>query len=185
MLRQRDVELALTIDLTGVILDRVLLNAFTSLTLLALLVVSMYHDIQICLGANSDDTFSVISKAEFRVIACYRAIMDAERDGANITKMVSILNRASWLLSKAKLAYNYSDYESAVKYASECLLTLDGFTEYAGVLRREAKEASQRDFMFNFVGAGVSALCIIAGGYAAWLYLIRREKVGARELVEY
>ncbi|MEM1506760.1 MAG: hypothetical protein QXY73_05835 [Candidatus Bathyarchaeia archaeon] len=157
-------------------MDRILLNAFMSLTLLVLLAFSMHHDIRICLGVNSDDAFSVISKAEFGVIACYRAIMDAERDRANITEMVSILNRASWLLSKAKLAYNYGDYESAVKYAGECLSMLNGFTEYAGVLRREAKEASQRDLMFNFVGAVVGVLCIIAGSYAAWLYLTRREK---------
>lgn len=178
MLRLRDVELALTIDLTGVILDRILLNAFMSLTLLGLLVFFMHHDIQICLCVNSDGAFSLISKAEFRIIACYGAIMDAERDGANITEMVSILNRASWLLSKAKLAYNCGDYESAVKYAGECLSMLDGFTEHAEVLGREAKEASQRDFMFNFVGAGVGVLCIIAGSYAAWLYLTKREKSG-------
>ncbi|MEM2352479.1 MAG: hypothetical protein QXT26_08745 [Thermoproteota archaeon] len=161
-------------------MDRILLNAFMSLTLLGLLVFSMHHDIQICLCVNSDDAFSVISRAEFRVIACYRAIMDAERDRANITEIVSILNRASWLLSKAKLAYNYGDYESAVKYAGKCLSMLDGFTEHAEVLRREAKEASQRNFMFNFVGAGISVLCIIAGSYAAWLYLTRREKSGVR-----
>ncbi|MEM2704270.1 MAG: hypothetical protein QXR45_14055, partial [Candidatus Bathyarchaeia archaeon] len=81
-------------------MNRVLLNAFILLTFL---VVSAHYCLQLCLGVNSGDALSAVSNAELRVIACYRAVVDAERDGANVTELVGLLNQAGWLLSRAKL----------------------------------------------------------------------------------
>lgn len=153
-------------------MNRGLLNTCILLTLLAF---SAGRSPQASLGAGSDDAWLAISDAETSVIDCYRALYDAGRDGANITELISILNEAGWLLSKAKLAYYSGDYESAIGYAGECLSMLEGFIEQAEILRLKAKEASWRDFMFNFVGSSIGALFIAVGGYAVWLYLVRRE----------
>lgn len=154
-------------------MNRVLLNACILLTLL---VFSASRLLRFSLGAGSDDAWLAVSNAETRVIDCYRALYEAEMDGANVTEMVGVLNSAGWLLSKAKLAYHSGDYEFAIKYASECLSMLEGFIERAEILRLKAKEAGWRDFMFNFVGSSIGALCIVTGSYAVWLYLTRREE---------
>lgn len=154
-------------------LDRGLLSF---LVLLALLIASAHCSSRICLGASGDEAQLIISDAEAKVIACYRALVNAEKDGANITELTGFLTGAGWLLSKAKLAYTNGDYENAIKYAGECLLILEGIVNEAEVLRRGAMGTKQQDFMLNYIGSGVGALCIIIGGYAIWLYLNKREK---------
>jgi hypothetical protein len=34
--------------------------------------------------------------------------------------------------------------------------------------------------MVNFVGSAVGAVCIVAGGYALWVFLKRREEIAER-----
>lgn len=137
---------------------------------------SAHYCPQICLCVSSGDAQLFISDAETKVIACYMALVDAERDGANVTELAGVLNKAGWLLSKAKLAHINDNYEDAIKYAEECLLMLEGFMNKAETLRREAGESRRSDFMLNYVGSGVGALCIAIGGYAIWFYLTRRKR---------
>jgi len=146
------------------------------LILLALLIASTHYSSRTCLGIGGDEAQRIISDAEAKVTACYRALVNAEKDGANITELTGFLNEAGWLLSKAKLAYINGDYEHAIKYAGECLLITESIMDKTEVLRRKAREIKEQDFMLNYIGSGVGALCIIIGGYATWLYLTRREK---------
>jgi hypothetical protein len=155
------------------ILIRGLLSACLTFTLLTFLLCPFSS---LCLGAEVEDARKALSNAEAMVAECYRALVNAEGDGANITDLVGVINGAGWLLSMAKLAYGDGDYESAIIYADECQSMLEGFIDRAEALRREAQEAGRRDFMFNFVGSGFGALGILFGGYAAWLYLVRREE---------
>ena len=129
-----------------------------------------------CFGANGEDALSVISDVEGRIVVCYRAVAEADRAGANVSSLLRVLNEACWLLSRAKLAYSQGDFGSAVAYANECRSMLDGFVDEADGLRRDAEAAAHWDFMVNFVGSAVGAICIVAGGYALWVFLKRREK---------
>ena len=129
-----------------------------------------------CFGASSEDAFSAISDAEDRIVVCYRAVAEADRAGANVSSLSGVLNEAGWLLSRAKLAYSQGDFDSAVVYANECLFMLDGFVDEAEGLRRSAEAAAHWDFMVNFVGSAVGAICVVVCGYALWVFLKRREK---------
>jgi len=133
-----------------------------------------------CLGASSGEASAVISNADGSINACYKALADAQRAGANVSYLVDVLNEAGWLLSRAKLAYVEGDFDSAVAHANGCLSKLNGFLETAENLRAAAERASSEDFMFNFVGSAVGAACIVVGGLAVWLVLNRREKSGER-----
>jgi len=146
--------------------------------LLSVLILSIFaFGFAPCFGIENEDALSVISNADARVTTCYRAVADAERTSANVSDLLSLLNEAGWLLSRAKLAYNQGDFDSAVAYANECLSMLDGFVDQADGLRRNAEAAAHWDFMVNFVGSAVGAVCIVVGGFVLWTFLERREKV--------
>jgi len=146
------------------------------LVFLFVLVVSVVGVSLPCFGVGSGDAFSAISDADGQVVVCYRAVADAERAGANVSSLLEVLNEAGWLLSRAKLAYSQGDFDSAVVYANECLFMLDGFVDEAEGLRRSAEAAAHWDFMVNFVGSAVGAICVVVCGYALWVFLKRREK---------
>jgi hypothetical protein len=132
---------------------------------------------QLCFGVNDEDALSAISSAEDEVLACYQAAADAERAGANVSDLLNVLNEAGWLLSRAKIAYNQGDFDSAFALANESQTKLSGFKAWAEDLKQKAEQANERDFMINFVGSPVGAICIVFGGFVLWTLLKGREKV--------
>lgn len=117
-----------------------------------------------------------IRLAELEVLNCYRMAYEAERAGANVSVLINRLNEAGWLLSKAKLAFNCGDYDSAFSFADQCVTKLAGLVNEADGLRVDAERARFYDFVFNFVGSAFGAVAVVVGGYGFWFYLKRREK---------
>jgi hypothetical protein len=126
---------------------------------------------------SEDEARSAIEAAESEILNCYNAAFEAQKAGANINELLSALNEAGWLLSKAKFAYSQEDFDSSVSFANECQSKLEGFLDRANVLKRNAEKEGYLDFMNNFVGSGVGALCVIIGGFAFWTFLKKREEV--------
>ena len=122
----------------------------------------------------------VIEVAEGEVLSCYNAVFEAEKAGANVSELLVVLNDAGGLLSKAKLAYDYGDFNSAFTYAEECISRLEGFLGQADSLRLEAEQAAYYDFMVNFVGSGVGGLGVVVGGFVIWKFLKKREETEER-----
>jgi len=145
------------------------ITAFSCVFLIVLLVSPV-------LGYSEDEAKAVIEMAEGKVLSCYKAVSEAEKAGANVGGLLDVLNEAGWFLSKAKLAYNQGDFDSAVVYANSCNSSLDGFVDQAESLRVNAEQAGYWDFMVNFVGSGVGALCVVVGGFVVWSFLKKYEK---------
>jgi hypothetical protein len=123
---------------------------------------------------------SKISEAEDALLSAYGAVLEAERAGGNISSLLVRLNEAGILLSKAKLAYNTGDFDSATGLAEESMLKLDGFVAEANELEWRAAYASYQDFLVNFVGSGVGALGVFVVGVIVWNVFNRRGKAGGR-----
>lgn len=147
--------------------------AFSLVFIIALVAFSVSP--ALCYG--DDEARAAVETAEGEVLSCYRAVADAQAAGANVSDLLGILNEAGWLLSKAKLAYSQDDFNSTVVYAEECLSLLGNFVEQAEGLRQDAEAANRWDFMVNFVGSGVGAVCVVVGGFALLTFLKRREEV--------
>jgi len=126
---------------------------------------------------NQEEARTAVEEAENGVLSCYGAVFEAEKAGANVSTLLSILNEAGWLLSKGKLAYNLTDFDSAITYANECQLRLNGFLDQAETLKSDAKTAGYWDYMVNLVGSGVGAVCVIVCGFAVWIFLKKREEI--------
>ena len=107
------------------------------------------------LGYSEDKARAAVEAAESEVLNCYGAASEAEKAGANVTELLSVLDDAGWSLSQAKLAYSEGNFDSAVSFANECQSRLNGFVVRAQDLTWRAALAGGWDFMLNFVGSGV------------------------------
>jgi hypothetical protein len=128
------------------------------------------------LGYSEDEARVTVEAAEAEVSSCYEAVFEADKAAADVSELLSILNNASWFLSRAKLAYSEGDSDSAVSFANECSSRLNGFVVHAEDLKKGAELAGNLDFMVNFVGSSVGAVCVVVGGFALWNFLKRREE---------
>lgn len=125
---------------------------------------------------SQSDAELQIQLAEEEVLNCYMVVYETEKTGANVSELLNSLNKAGWLLSQAKHAYNLGDHDLAFSLANQSLTELAGFVDKANSLKIGAERARFLDFMTNFVGSALGAVAIIVGGYCVWLYLKKREK---------
>ncbi|MCX8154184.1 MAG: hypothetical protein N3E52_07105, partial [Candidatus Bathyarchaeota archaeon] len=125
---------------------------------------------------------SVIASAKNQVVACYQAAAEAESAGANITALVTILNNASALISRAEYAYSTGDFDAARDFAVQSQSLLSNFVAEANVLKETAVVQRTQDFWINIVGSAVGALAVLGVGSAVWVILRRREESGAAQV---
>lgn len=149
---------------------------FATFILSISLLIFLAANVSPTLCQSREDAASKIQAAENEILNCYRAAFDAEKAGGNISDLLNTLNEAGWFLSRAQLAYDGGDYESAFTNASECLSKLEGFVAQANSLRLEAEQARHLDFMINFVGSAFGSVAVVVVGYAVWVYLKKRAK---------
>jgi hypothetical protein len=144
-------------------------------------VFSLFVFIPLAFGvADQKTALSKILEAEDALLSAYKAVLEAERVGGNISSLLVGLNEAGMLLSRAKLAYNTGDFDSATRFAEQSLLKLDGFVAEANDLEWRAAYASYQDFLVNFVGSGVGALGVFVVGVIIWNIFKRRGTAGGR-----
>jgi len=123
---------------------------------------------------------TAIADAEVVVSDCYGAVLDAEKAGANVTELLSVLNEAGMLLSSANLAYETGDFNSTVYFATQSILMLHGFVAEAGISRETAIQQRYWDFMINVVASIVGTLVVICGGFGVWFFLKKKyERAGS------
>lgn len=121
-----------------------------------------------------------IAQADQRIEVCYSAAADAEKAGANVTGLLSVLDDVGMLLSKAHLAFQNGDFDSAYSLAVQSNTKLTGFESLAGSLRDTAAQQRRVDFLVNVVGSTAGTFAVIVGGLLVWFSLKRRyEKSGS------
>ncbi|RLI27136.1 hypothetical protein DRO58_04795 [Candidatus Bathyarchaeota archaeon] len=102
------------------------------------------------------------------------SVVEAEKAGANVTRLVDRLNVAGELYSRATLAYSRGDYDLAVGLCEEVQAKLSGLTLEAESLRMSALEEGRRDFLYNVVGSSVGAVAVVCISAVLWTLLKRR-----------
>jgi len=156
------------------------LSRYKNLTIIfyatILLLYSASFFISPALCHSQEDARIAIQSAESTGLNCYKAVFEAEKAGADVSSLLEVLNEAGWLLSRARVAYNNGDFNSAYDYATNCTKMLNGLADKADSLKLEAENARRMDFLVNYVGSSVGAVAIVVGGYAFWVFLKRREK---------
>lgn len=123
---------------------------------------------------SKEEADDAIATAQAALTECYKAAVEAERAGANITNLLKQLNSAGETFSKAVLAYRNGNFSLAVKLANQTRNILEGFIYQASVLRENAIEQSRWDFMVNVVGSSVGAVAVVLLSFGIWTLLKRK-----------
>jgi hypothetical protein len=124
--------------------------------------------------AEQTDAATAIASAKEQILTCYQASKEAEEAGANITALVSVLNDAGTLLSRAEFAYSISDFDIACSLAVQSQSTLGDFVSEANTLKETATQQRNQDFLVNVVGSLVGALVVVGGGILTWIFLKKK-----------
>jgi uncharacterized membrane protein len=105
---------------------------------------------------------------------CYEAVVEADRVGANTTELSAALDEAGMLSSKARLAYEKGDFESAQEFARLSQERLEGLDVEADALAKSGGQQRSLDFIINVVGSLVGAVVVIIGSVGVWVFLNRK-----------
>lgn len=109
-----------------------------------------------------------MSEAESVVVSAYRAVLEAEKVGANVTILLSQLNDAVSYLSKAYMSYRMGNLEDASHSANLCVDVGKEIEMEALGLRDEAEKESSRSLVNVLILSGIgvfSVLCVSAAGW--------------------
>jgi hypothetical protein len=132
------------------------------------------HSVTFSSASSDSDAGSAIAQADQRVNLCYSAVADAEKAGANVTGLLFVLDDAGMLLSKAHLAFQNGDFDSAYNFAVQSNTTLNGFESVANSLRNTAAQQKRLDLAVNVVGSTEGAVAVVIAGLWLWFYLRKR-----------
>lgn len=131
-------------------------------------------------ASSESDAGLAIAQAEQRIDVCYSAAADAEKAGANVTSLLSVLDEAGLLLSRARVAFQNGDFDSAYDLAVQSNTRLNGYESQAFSLGDAAAQQGRVDFLVNVVGSTAGTFAVIVVGLLVWFGLKRRpEKSGS------
>ena len=132
-----------------------------------------------CLAVDESQARSAIVEADQMIKDSYLAVAPADKARGNISDMLSVLQDAGMLLSRADLALERGDFDSAYNLAVQSKARLDGFIAEANSVKDTAEHSGFMDFMINMVGSSVGTVGVVVGSFAVWFWLNRRYgKVG-------
>jgi hypothetical protein len=129
-----------------------------------------------CRAVSESDARSAINQASQRVVVCYGAVVNATKAGANASALLSVLDDAGSMLSKAEVAFASGDFDLANDSARQSMQGLDGFEAQALGLQNAAARADYSNFMFKVVGSIVEAVVVLVGSFVVWSWLKTRQR---------
>lgn len=152
---------------------------FSLVLMLLLVVASQFFVFETFAETSKDVAASALANAEGSVVSGYQAVSKAEESGANVSSLLVRLNEAGELLARAQLAYKSGDFDSAISFAGQSQVKLNGFVVEANALKESAIQVHYWDFMVNVVGSIVGSVAVVCGSVVVWFLLKRRyEKAG-------
>ena len=149
------------------------LQIFTAFLLITLIVFAR-HSISLARGISESEALAAVRRAEGESEAGYEGVVEADEAGANVTTLLTTLNEAGMLLSKAKLSYKTGGYDSASLLAGQSRAKLDGFVEEVNTSTEAAILESNMDFLVNVVGSTFATILVFGGGIAIWFIQKKR-----------
>ena len=125
-------------------------------------------------GAESDEALGAIDRANTAVASAYRAVLEAEEAGANVSGLLNDLNLGVYALVKADMLYRAGDFDEAIRFADLCYDSVVDVAAEADWLRVSAEVEGKRRFYFTFAASTFGVCGIIFGGLFAWRLFKKR-----------
>jgi preprotein translocase subunit SecF len=134
-------------------------NKLSSITLLAILVLSLYVLSVNQATAQTDQTTLKLQAANTAVNQAFNATLDAEKAGANVTDLLSQLSYAGIVLASAENSYRAGDFNKAAIQADSVLPMAQQVATAAETAKQVATVSKQNGFWatiaFTVVGASM------------------------------
>jgi hypothetical protein len=115
-------------------------------------------------GLEKDEALKVIFTAEDVLGATFKAFLEAERTGADVSVFMDRMSLGAEYLGEANVRYRSGNYEDAVLFADLCIETITSIQEEATELVRKAE--IDLDVMFFWSSVGV--VIAVVTGFVAW-----------------
>ncbi len=124
---------------------------------------------------EGQDAGSAISQAQNAFASSVHAVAQAQSAGANVNALMTTINEAAGLLSKAQLAYSAGDYNTTNNYANQCQSKLSGVNNEALALQKEVVEQKNQSSSYTALTLMVSAALLVSG-IITWSVLSKQER---------
>ena len=146
----------------------------SSISLLAVLMLSLCLLGVYPVGAQTDQTTSKLQAANSVVGQAFIAVLDAEKAGANVTGLLAQLNYVEGVLAQAEISYRIGDFNKAAVQADNVLPIAQQVTTAAQSVKQNALVSNQNAFWFLIGFTGIVALDFVLALFVVWLWFKRR-----------
>ena len=163
-------------------------HKFSSITLLVLLMLSLFFLSIAPVDAQTTPTESKLEAAKAAVELAFGAVLDAEEAGANVTDLMFRLNYITELLAKAENSYRTGNTNQAFAQASNVLPNAQQITNDAKEAKQTTAINSENAFLSTITLAviGVFMFILVLSLIWQWFkqYYIERISKAKPEVVE-
>jgi hypothetical protein len=141
-----------------------------SLSLFLMFTFSIPH----CYSSDKDETRLIIFEAEEVLSVVYKAALEAELDGVDVSGLLGEMNLAGEYLAEANLRYRIGAYGDAFDFANLSIETLDDLHSEIVELSDNAERMRVIDFTTRIFWSAVGVVVVGIAGFLAWRVFKRR-----------
>ena len=123
-----------------------------------------------CYAINEKETSLEIASSENSIELAFLSILEAEREGGDISSLVADLNQALDYLDDGKKAMKSGGFEDAAVFLNKASYDSEQIIIKALDLKRYAESRSEVSFRNQLIFSSVAAVIIIILGLLGWNY---------------
>jgi hypothetical protein len=126
------------------------------------------------LGFSASVSGIKASDVEDGIVAAYKAVLEAEEAGADVSALLERLNVAGEYWALALVCLRTGDVECTAGNTELSVEALDGLVEDAEVLREEATRKSVEHMWIALGGSIGGVVAVVCGGWLGWKWFKQR-----------
>jgi hypothetical protein len=152
---------------------RVALHRWLQLGVVAVLLVSVLVSVPSVHSASNDDATAAVAEADSAMRVAFVSVLDAERNGANVSELMGRLNAASFTLTSAEASLRAGNYLDAVNHAGTCKVLSDAVAGDASVLKSKVNAAWWPTVSYGVLGGYLVAVVFLTILLLTWHWFRR------------
>jgi len=115
-----------------------------------------------------------IQAANTAVEQAFNAVLDAEKNGANVTDLISQLNNATGILAQAENSYRTGDFNTATVQADNVLPIAQEVASAAQTAKQTASADGQNANLSTLAFTAIGAFVFIEALFLVWRWFKHR-----------
>jgi hypothetical protein len=123
---------------------------------------------------GENEAASALTDAERSIGSAYRAVLEAEQAGANVSSLLDQLNEAGQNLSVAHIAYAQGDFQKASDFANSSRNIGEEVQNAAVNLKNSMLYESAQRMWLTIIGSTIGVIIVFLGSFWVWRVLKSR-----------